>query len=288
MTTRHANGRMRRVDGWRREPVDQRDMVFRVGQGVHPLLELPARVDNRSTCPRVEDQADIGSCTAQAGTSLVEHCHLRAGEPAPDLSRLFTYYTTRVDVAGWDPDDDSGAYIRDTLKSLARYGSCEERLWPYRTGEFGTRPSDAAYDAANLRRVTEYRRCDGLSGVKEALAAGLCVEGGFDVPEGIFSAECQLTGLVPELQPGEEPVGGHAVLFCGYDDASQTLLFQNSWGTGWGDGGYGRLPYVYLYGHASDFWTVTAAMTPTPVPPDPYVPRKRCWLLRLFDALSGT
>jgi C1A family cysteine protease len=38
------------------------------------------------------------------------------------------------------------------------------------------------------------------------------------------------------------------------------FLIRNSWGTGWGDGGYGWLPYEYvLKGLAVDWWTLISA-----------------------------
>jgi C1A family cysteine protease len=48
------------------------------------------------------------------------------------------------------------------------------------------------------------------------------------------------------------------VLAVGYDDAAQTFLVRNSWGTGWGQGGYFTMPYAYLTtrGLSSDFWTI--------------------------------
>ena len=44
----------------------------------------------------------------------------------------------------------------------------------------------------------------------------------------------------------------------GYDDASQTFLVRNSWGTGWGMAGYFTMPYTYLVqpGLADDLWTI--------------------------------
>jgi len=59
-------------------------------------------------------------------------------------------------------------------------------------------------------------------------------------------------------QPGEQVLGGHAVLAVGYDDAQQRFLVRNSWGTGWGMQGYFTMPYTYLTQSslASDFWTI--------------------------------
>jgi C1A family cysteine protease len=56
----------------------------------------------------------------------------------------------------------------------------------------------------------------------------------------------------------ERPIGGHAVMAVGYDDARQWMLVRNSWGPEWGMKGYFTLPYAYLIqgGLAKDFWTI--------------------------------
>jgi C1A family cysteine protease len=54
------------------------------------------------------------------------------------------------------------------------------------------------------------------------------------------------TGVVCIPGSAEEPLGGHAVLAVGYDDASGRFLVRNSWGAGWGQHGYFTIPYGYL------------------------------------------
>ena len=58
--------------------------------------------------------------------------------------------------------------------------------------------------------------------------------------------------------PSERSLGGHAVVAAGYDDALQTFLVRNSWGPGWGLGGYFKIPYAYLENRnlSDDFWTI--------------------------------
>ena len=53
-------------------------------------------------------------------------------------------------------------------------------------------------------------------------------------------------------------LGGHAVLVCGYDGATQRWLVRNSWGTSWGNRGYFTLPYAYLLSPslATDLWSI--------------------------------
>jgi len=70
---------------------------------------------------------------------------------------------------------------------------------------------------------------------------------------------------IPYPSVHDKVSGGHAILAVGYDDKHKNknakpgaLLIRNSWGTSWGDGGYGWLPYEYaLKGLASDFWACT-------------------------------
>jgi C1A family cysteine protease len=43
----------------------------------------------------------------------------------------------------------------------------------------------------------------------------------------------------------------------GAKETAAALLIRNSWGTGWGDTGYGWLPYEYvLKGLADDWWSL--------------------------------
>jgi C1A family cysteine protease len=80
----------------------------------------------------------------------------------------------------------------------------------------------------------------------------------------------EATGRIPYPAAGEKIVGGHAVMAIGYNDQLKikntnpggietkgALLIRNSWGTGWGEGGYGWLPYEYvLIGLAVDWWSL--------------------------------
>ena len=44
--------------------------------------------------------------------------------------------------------------------------------------------------------------------------------------------------------------GWHAVAVCGYDDGEKKFEFKNSWGSNWGDQGFGLLPYEYVNRYA--------------------------------------
>jgi C1A family cysteine protease len=249
-------GKHRHLRSWRPSPPDHRDLIMPDPTLAPTLLVLPSVVDNRSLCSPVEDQGELGSCTANASTSAMEALYKKLGMPIIELSRLFVYYYTRK-VEGTPPTEDSGAFIRDVMKALSKYGAAPEAIWPYDISQFSTNPTYAAVQAAHQHRATRYYRCPTLHSIKVALAHGFSAVGGFSVPTNMLSPECAQNGIVKMPGSGDRIEGGHAVHFVGYDDASALLTFQNSWGPGWGKQGFGFLPYGFVDQKlADDFWSI--------------------------------
>jgi C1A family cysteine protease len=234
---------------------------------------LPQNVDLRPWCAPIENQESLGSCTAQAGVGLVEYFEIRSFGRHIDASRLFLYKTTRNLM---HQKGDTGAYIRLTMGALVLFGVPPEEYWPYRIEEFDEEPGPFcdAY-AQNYQSISYYRldpqgtsSQDLLGRIKTNLAAGLPSMFGFSVYSSIEQAG--KTGKIPFPSPHEWFMGGHAVMAVGYDDALEisssspdgptttgALLIRNSWGTEWGEDGYGWLPYEYvLRGLAVDWWSL--------------------------------
>jgi C1A family cysteine protease len=254
--------------GWVPDLPDARDHVYAAPQIA--LAALPPSADLRSGCPPVYNQGRIGSCTANAIAAAFAFDLKKQGLAEFMPSRLFVYYNER-EMEG-HVQFDSGAQIRDGVKSVATLGVCSEDDWPYDDtpaasdgGPFpdgardGQKPGQQCYDNALKNRCTTYRRViRDLDQMRGCLAAGYPFVFGFTVYESFESQEVAHSGVAPWPQPGEQVIGGHAVLAVGYDDASQTFTVRNSWGDGWGQAGYFTLPYAYLTtrGMSSDFWTL--------------------------------
>jgi C1A family cysteine protease len=218
---------------------------------------LPTSADLRQGMSPIEDQGQLGSCTANAAVGAVEYLYLKGCHELLDLSRLFLYKATRK-LLGWQ--GDSGAYIRSTLKALATFGVPPESYWPYDTTGFDVEPDAFVYQMASNFKALTYARLDEngsdgaatLERVKKALADGFPVAFGFPVYNSI-----QMDGQIPYPTANDTLLGGHAVLAVGYDDAAGILLIRNSWGPDWGKAGYGFMPYQYVTDQlAADFWTL--------------------------------
>jgi len=240
--------------GWIPDLPDARDNVYQLPL---KLAAPPPSVDLRSGCPPVYDQGDLGSCTANAIGAAIEFDQIKQKMAHSTPSRLFIYYNERVIESS--VDSDSGAQIRDGIKTVASQGACPETMWPYIESSFATCPPPLCYANAKLHPAVQYARVPQDAGhLKTCLAAGFPFVFGFTVYESFESDAVAKSGIVAMPASGEASVGGHAVMAVGYDDAAQRFLVRNSWGPGWGVGGYFTIPYAYLSDAdlADDFWVI--------------------------------
>lgn len=242
--------------GWLPDLPDQRDYLY--SAPVRHMQALPTQVDLRKGCPPVYDQSELGSCTANGIAAALQFDEMKQNEPSPFApSRLFIYYNERV--IEHTVNSDSGARIRDGIKSVATTGYCSETCWPYDIKKFTQHPPDACYQEAKKYHAMTYQRViQNLTQMKACLASETPFVAGFSVYQSIYNDDVQKTGDIPMPQQGEDLLGGHCILIVGYDDARQVFILRNSWGESWGDGGYGTLPYAYLSSAslASDFWVI--------------------------------
>lgn len=133
---------LKRNFGWRPDLPDHRDLLY--GAVMRVKATLPAKIDLRTLCSAVEDQGELGSCTANALAGALEFLERKSGSvDFADLSRLFVYYNERA-IEG-TVKSDSGAMLRDGIKVLAKQGVCSETAWPYVVGKFDRKPGVACY-----------------------------------------------------------------------------------------------------------------------------------------------
>ena len=245
------------VYGWLPDIPDNRDHLYGAVRKIP--AKLPAKVDLRPNCSPVESQGDLGSCTAHALTGALEFLMKKDKVKFSDLSRLFIYYNERV--IEHSVKTDSGAMLRDGIKTLARQGACTEKLWPYDITKFAKKPPKACYTEALDRQILAYARLATVDEMRACLADGFPFVFGFAVYDGFESQQVAKAGVVDMPKPNERMLGGHAVLGVGYDDRAKRFIVRNSWGPVWGQKGYFTMPYAYLADRnlSDDFWTIRRA-----------------------------
>jgi C1A family cysteine protease len=242
--------------GWMPDVPDQRDYLYRAVR--RAPAKLPSSTDLRPLCSSVEDQGQLGSCTANALAGALEFLEKKDKVAFADLSRLFIYYNERA--IEHTIKSDSGAMIRDGIKTLAKQGVCPEKIWPYIVTKFTQKPAATCYKEALMHQITSYHRILTLDEMRACLAEGFPFVFGFTVYESFESQAVARTGIVNMPKAGEKVMGGHAVLAVGYRDSQKRFVVRNSWGPAWGMKGYFTIPYNYVADRnlSDDFWTIRA------------------------------
>ena len=237
--------------------------------------DIPNSIDLRKYASPIKNQGELGSCTGNAISSIIEYLENKDGiykeeGTYSDLSRLFLYYLERVSEN--TINSDSGAQISDGIAVLVKYGVCTETLHPYNVSIFAQKPSDEAYKNAETRKIKHYARVPQTrEGIRTALGSGYPFVFGFSVYSYFESQEMANTGVLRQPRFDENFCGGHAVAAYGIgkitdfgieaDLQGEFLVVRNSWGSDWGGPlkGWFLMPLEYAINPdlASDFWSVT-------------------------------
>ncbi len=259
--------------GWKPQRPDYRDLRAVFPASLTATLPPTNPRFGNDLLPPIFDQGELGSCTANAILRASNFASAKIKKPADRLSRLQLYYDER-EIEG-TTQTDSGAAIRDGIKSLVDQGACLETIWPYDISQFAVKPPPMAYDNAMKHQAVKYAAvASSLPQIKSALISGYPVIFGTPVYQSAMSQQAAQTGVWPVPGPFERQIGGHAIVFNGFwDDSKQLIGFDNSWSAGWGQNGSGYLPYWFvLNGMVSDLWIITEVESDLPQPPPTPIP----------------
>jgi len=204
------------------------------------------------------NQFSLSSCVGNATADSVEILNALAGYSPVQLSRLFVYAMARIRAGDKDLDHDTGTYIRLAFDCLARFGVCDEYLWPYDVSKVKDKPSVKAQRQAVGHRIHGYYRIketgdDRCDAVVRALHANHPVVFGTLVTREFQGIQDRTPFGRPERS---DSIGGHAMIVVGYIGGN--FLVKNSWGRNWGSNGFCMITPEYLaWDYTWDLWVPT-------------------------------
>lgn len=244
--------------GWKPDKPDFRDKKYKAIKPKYKASHFPDQISLKDKMPPIIDQYELGSCTAcSISSALMFNRNITNETPKFRPSRLFIYYNERL-LEG-TINADPGAEIRTGIKTVNKFGFCDESLWPYIENKYKRRPPTSAYKNASLYKTVEYYRLDNskIDELKTCLVSGFPFVFGYATFKSGDVADTN-GGKIPMPSTIDSDTGGHAVVCCGYNDLDKTFIIHNSWGTECGDKGYYYLPYEYMTTTdlCDDFWTI--------------------------------
>src|SRR5436190_5187328 len=233
------------------------------------LATLPAFVDLSTYSPAIGDQGAIGSCVTWAvDYALLGWYSNHDGVPGQPFNPMYTYSQIHAN----NHADGGGSRPINALKVALAQGNDTIAHYSHSTTDFRSKPNDAERANAASYKISGYqvlfslRRGGGTVGaaaIQAALAAGKPVAIGIAVRRGFESMGHTADAL--DTDAGSRILGLHEILATGYDQ--QGLWIQNSWGTSWGKGGFGRLSWRVVEHDVFEAETISGfAAQPAPTP----------------------
>jgi len=201
--------------------------------------QLPRKADISGTLPAPRSQADTSTCTSWSVTyAAASQAARRNGLGSTVvLSPAFTY-----NILANDHTCRNGTSTSATLDVLKAVGSLPIEEYVYDSGWCGRQPTAAEKQRAARYRITNWSRFDAtdLGMVKQQIARGVPVMFGMRVGATVMGLRGETV-----VESDRDLGGSHAMVVVGFDDDRQAFRILNSWGRGWGDGGYGWFGYEF-------------------------------------------
>jgi C1A family cysteine protease/fibronectin type 3 domain-containing protein len=213
---------------------------------------LPSEVDLSPHMPPVGNQGMQGSCvawsTGYANKSYHEFIERRDSQSwkytsnnSPNPKVLFSPAYIYNQING---GRDNGSSIYDAMSLLVSKGALTLDQMPYDINNFTRQPTPDQFQMASKYKAKEFQkvRYNDPSEIKSQLAQNRPVVVGILVDQGFN----ELRGKTIYKEQRGQSFGGHAITIVGYSDTTNSFKFQNSWGTEWGDNGFGYIDYRFL------------------------------------------
>jgi GNAT superfamily N-acetyltransferase len=172
------------------------------------------------------------------------------GGQGPKLSRQYLYVRSRQLEGTFPGTRETGTWVITTARVHKGWGAPPEESWPYDDTVWPPAEPPGIDSVAKRDRLFLYGRVRGLDECRAMLATGNPVTAAFDIDDSWRS--CVGGRVGPPSQ--HAPTGMHTIYFVGYRDEDQMLKFANSWGSSWGDNGFGYLPFAYMSTRLREAW----------------------------------
>lgn len=208
-------------------------------------VDVPTDIDLREDWWGVDDQGTTGACVGYAtaygllrwlyaSKGLLQKSDSKANRPSArfiwmankETDELTNYPTTFIESAG--------TQTKLALKVVRKYGCVTEDLLPM-SGKLSRLRGAAFYTLASQYRIRSYHNLGkNLDDWRVWISNQGPILTRLEVDQTWYEAS-QNQGYLDNYDPTSIR-GGHAVCLVGYSRSS--FIVRNSWGTGWGDGGF--------------------------------------------------
>lgn len=251
--------------GAKKDMCDDRD--WKISNFVSSSTNIE-KIDHSSRMLEVRNQGKEGTCVG-FGT-----CAMKEFFEGFQLSPRFIYELVK--------EPQGGAYPRNAMKMLMSVGVPDEKCQPYIPNNITPKCKDSMI-RASPNKISGYARIT----TEDEMKRTLIKNGPFGISLKVYDSwYATSNGLVKQF--GVEN-GLHWVAVVGFDESNRTFKFKNSWGSNWGDSGYGYIHYGDISRTMQDAWSIVDIPDNeeySHIKNTTFIQRLFEWFIRLFDRKS--
>lgn len=214
--------------------------------------QLPASVDLRASWWAISNQENTGSCVGWASTDGVARYHMvkasKIAKPGKLSARATWMASKETDQFVSTPStflEEAGTSLKAAMVILLKYGCVPEAMLPLHISTLMyTGAESTFYSTAATRRISAYFNLGrDLNQWRTWLSTKGPIMAGVSVDQTWDNATAN-QGKLDTFKP-DTVRGGHAICVVGYT-ADKRFIIRNSWGTAWGDAGFGYASEAYI------------------------------------------
>lgn len=214
-------------------------LMFAQREGVAAAsFGAPAAIDwrnnNGNWVTPVKNQGGCGSCVAFCTCATMESAvriKLNNAGYAVDLSEAFCQFCGGGSCGGWG--------LTSGLDFAKSTGVTDEACMPYQPVDMNCGASRCSDWQNRLTKISNYTGYSSMSARKDAIATRGPLLAGMAVYSDFYAV-----GSSVYVKTSSATLEGyHCICVVGYSDAEQCWILKNSWGTGWGSGGFCKVRY---------------------------------------------
>ncbi len=239
------------------QETSQRASAKRYGENEN--IGVAASVDLTRYAMPVQNQGQVDSCVTWAiDYGMLGWYARRDGHAGYPFAPMYTY--TQINGGQNVGTNPANALYVAKTQGTDTWADYWQGAYNWTTG-----PTQAERNNAAANKIQGYhylflgsnQGVYGQNAIVNALANGQPVAIGIQIRKGFDN----MTATTPDSDTTTPSRGGHEILALGYDASG--LLVQNSWGTDWGNKGFGRLAWNVVQTDISNAWVLDGSFAST-------------------------
>ncbi|TGK81611.1 cysteine protease [Leptospira noumeaensis] len=248
--------------------------------------ELPKSIDLSSMMPPVGNQGRQNSCVAWATGYAIKSYLLKNKDQTTEYDPPFAggkgnfVFSPAFIYNQQNGGEDKGLYYYKTMEFLKSNGAAPWSSMPYSDKDYLTQPSQSSKKEALKYKIKSFSRLNykNPDEIKRVLAGKNVVMVGMIIDDAFYKVK----GSAVYDENSGQSYGGHAMTIVGYDDDKKSksgkkgaFKLQNSWGTSWGDKGFGWVSYSMLAKVGQETYAIIDEPAPQSTPIVNVTPTKK-------------